>query len=141
MSADPGRLQAKLEHLGLGAAADEVSGAVAHLFSAHGAGFQALAGQASVAQGQFVQNLKASVGAYTSGEAANAAGLVPYWLSQLFSTVDTLLRSLLPLQLQQLIGSLEGFIAFPLILAVLLGSFGFAYLLVQIQQLLAPFGL
>jgi hypothetical protein len=40
-------------------AADEVSGAVAHLFSAHGAGFRALAGKAVAFHDQFVENLKA----------------------------------------------------------------------------------
>jgi hypothetical protein len=54
-----------------------VSASIAHLFSQYGGGFQALAGKASVFHDQFVQNLKASVGAYTSAEAANASFLQP----------------------------------------------------------------
>jgi hypothetical protein len=59
------------------AAADEVSAGIAHLFSQYGGGFQALAGKASVFHDQFVHTLKASAGAYTSAEVANAALLKP----------------------------------------------------------------
>jgi len=55
------------------AAADEVSASIAHLFSQYGAGFQALAGQAAVFHDQFVHNLTASAGSYTSIEAAITA--------------------------------------------------------------------
>jgi hypothetical protein len=60
------------------AAADEVSAAIASVFSGHGQGFQALAAQASVFHGQFVQNLKAGAGAYSAAEAHTAAGLPDY---------------------------------------------------------------
>ncbi len=55
------------------AAADEVSASIAHLFSQHAADYQALAGRAAAFQGQFVQNLTASAGSYTSIEAAIAS--------------------------------------------------------------------
>ena len=61
------------------AAADEVSGAVAHLFSAHGAGFQALAGKAVAFHDQFVENLKAGAASYTGAEAVNASALGDIW--------------------------------------------------------------
>ncbi len=57
------------------AAADEVSASIAHLFSQHAADYQALAGRAAASQGQFVQNLTASAGSYTSIEAAIASFL------------------------------------------------------------------
>jgi len=59
------------------AAADEVSAAVAHLFSQHGQEYQALAGQAAVFHEQFVQHLTAGAGSYVATEAANAAVLQP----------------------------------------------------------------
>jgi PE family len=61
------------------AAADEVSGAVAHLFSAHGAGFQALAGKAVAFHDQLVENLKAGAASYTGAEAVNASALGDIW--------------------------------------------------------------
>jgi len=70
------------------AAADEVSASIAHLFSQYGGGFQALAGKASVFHDQFVHNLKASAGAYTSAEATNAA-LLPPLIGSLFSGIHT----------------------------------------------------
>ena len=59
----------------LPAAADEVSGAVANLFSQHAQTYQTLAGQAAAFNNQFVQHLNASMHAYTSAEAANAVSL------------------------------------------------------------------
>jgi hypothetical protein len=59
------------------AAADEVSASIAHLFSQHAAGYQALAGQAAAFQEQFVQHLTASAGSYAATEAANVALLQP----------------------------------------------------------------
>ena len=52
------------------AAADEVSATIAHLFSQHAQGYQAVARQAATLQEQFVQNLKAGAAAYTSIEDA-----------------------------------------------------------------------
>ena len=57
----------------LAAAEDEVSAAIAALFSAHGQGFQALGAQAAAFHDQFVQALNASAGSYASAEAANVA--------------------------------------------------------------------
>src|ERR1700741_2470089 len=56
----------------LAAAEDEVSAAIAALFSAHGQGFQALGAQAAAFHAQFVQALNVGAGAYASTEAANA---------------------------------------------------------------------
>jgi PE family len=59
------------------AAADEVSAGIAHLFSQHAQGYQALAGQAAAFHEQFVQHLTASAGAFAHAEAANVALLQP----------------------------------------------------------------
>jgi triacylglycerol lipase len=55
----------------LAAAEDEVSAAIAALFSAHGQGFQALGAQAAAFHDQFVQALNAGAGSYASAETAN----------------------------------------------------------------------
>src|ERR1700758_1213667 len=57
----------------LAAAEDEVSAAIAAVFSAHGQGFQALGTQAAAFHDQFVQALTAGAGSYGSAEAANVA--------------------------------------------------------------------
>jgi hypothetical protein len=57
----------------LAAAEDEVSAAIAALFSAHGQGFQALSAQAAAFNDQFVQALTAGAGSYAGAEAANVA--------------------------------------------------------------------
>src|ERR1700757_3583320 len=57
----------------LAAAEDEVSAAVASLFSGHAKEFQALSAQAAAFHEQFVQTLTAGAGSYVSAEAANAA--------------------------------------------------------------------
>ncbi|MDR3740164.1 MAG: PE family protein, partial [Terracidiphilus sp.] len=57
----------------LAAAEDEVSAAIAAVFSAHGQGFQALGAQAAAFHDQFVQTLTAGAGSYASAEAANVA--------------------------------------------------------------------
>ena len=57
------------------AAGDEVSAAVASLFSGHGQAFQALGAQAAAFHDQFVQALNAGAGAYASTEAASAGPL------------------------------------------------------------------
>ena len=59
----------------LTAAEDEVSAAIAALFSAHGQGFQAVSAQAAAFHAQFMQALKSSAGSYASAEAANLAAL------------------------------------------------------------------
>ncbi|ETW23753.1 hypothetical protein MGAST_12500 [Mycobacterium gastri 'Wayne'] len=58
------------------AALDEVSAALASLFSAHGQayqGYQALSAQAAHFHDQFVQALNAGANLYASAEAANAS--------------------------------------------------------------------
>ncbi|MGP0077190.1 PE family protein, partial [Mycobacterium sp.] len=57
----------------LAAAEDEVSAAIAELFSGHGQAFQALSAQATTFHDQFVQTLTAGAGSYVSAEAANLA--------------------------------------------------------------------
>jgi triacylglycerol lipase len=59
----------------LAAAEDEVSAAIAALFSAHGRGYQALSAQATAFHAEFVQALTGAAGAYTAAEAANASPL------------------------------------------------------------------
>ncbi len=54
------------------AGADEVSAAVATLFSKYGRAYQALSAQAARFHQQFVQALSAAAGAYTGAEVANA---------------------------------------------------------------------
>jgi hypothetical protein len=56
-------------------AADEVSASIAHLFSQHAEGYQAVAGQAAAFHEQFIQSLKASARSYASTEAANTSSL------------------------------------------------------------------
>jgi len=53
----------------LAAAEDEVSAAIAALFSTHGQGFQALSTQAAAFHAQFVQALNASADSFASAEA------------------------------------------------------------------------
>ena len=60
----------------LAAAEDEVSAAIAALFSAHGQGFQALGAQAAAFHDQFVQTLNSGAWSYASTEAANASPML-----------------------------------------------------------------
>ena len=57
----------------LAPAEDEVSAAIAAMFSAHGQGFQALSAQAAAFHDQFVQTLTAGARSYVGTEAANVA--------------------------------------------------------------------
>ena len=57
------------------AAEDEVSAAIASLFSGHGQQFQALSARAAAFHAQFVQALDGAGGAYAAAEAANASPL------------------------------------------------------------------
>ncbi len=59
----------------LAAAEDEVSTAIASLFSSHAQQFQALSAQAAVFHAQFVHALSNAGGAYAAAEAANASPL------------------------------------------------------------------
>lgn len=60
----------------IAAAGDEVSAAIASLFSSHGRVFQALSAKAAGFHSQFVQALNAGAGAYASAEAASAGTLL-----------------------------------------------------------------
>ena len=60
----------------LAAAEDEVSAAIAALFSVHGQGFQAMGAQAAAFHDQFVQALNSAGGAYAAAEAAHASDLL-----------------------------------------------------------------
>jgi PE family len=57
----------------IAAGSDEVSAAIASLFSSHGKAFQALSAQAAAFHSRFVQALIGGAGAYAGAEAANAA--------------------------------------------------------------------
>jgi hypothetical protein len=63
------------------AAADEVSAAIADLFSGHGQAFQAASAQASAFQAEFVRLLSGGAAQYASAEAANANPLLS-WTDQ-----------------------------------------------------------
>jgi hypothetical protein len=59
----------------IAAAEDEVSAAIASLFSGHAQQFQALSAQAAAFHAQFVQALNGAEGGYAAAEAANASPL------------------------------------------------------------------
>ncbi len=59
----------------LAAGGDEVSAAIASLFSVHGQGHQQVAAQMTAFHDRFVQALTAGAGAYAHAEAANASPL------------------------------------------------------------------
>ena len=64
------------------AAGDEVSAAIASVFSGHAKDFQALSAQAATFHAEFVQALSGAGGAYSVAEAANAGplrALFPLW--------------------------------------------------------------
>ncbi|MDP7703646.1 MULTISPECIES: PE family protein [unclassified Mycobacterium] len=74
------------------AAADEVSAAVAQLFSRFGQDYQYAADQAAAYSQQFVQHLTAAANSYASVEAANVSVLAPAaagipTLDQIFSSL------------------------------------------------------
>src|ERR1700685_4483943 len=58
------------------AAGDEVSAAIASLFSSHARDFQALSAQAAAVHAQFVQALAGAGNSYAATEAANASLLL-----------------------------------------------------------------
>jgi hypothetical protein len=60
----------------IAAVADEVSAAIASLFSGHGQQFQALSTQAAAFHTQFVQALTSAGSSYAAAEAANASPLL-----------------------------------------------------------------
>ncbi|WP_310784511.1 PE domain-containing protein [Mycobacterium sp. Z3061] len=70
----------------LAAAEDEVSAAVAALFSAHGQGFQALSAQATAFHQDFLQALKWAAESFASAEAANLTALGNMVLTNIFGS-------------------------------------------------------
>ncbi|WP_081283134.1 PE domain-containing protein [Mycobacterium asiaticum] len=76
----------------LAAAEDEVSAAIASLFSGHGRGYQALSAQAAAFNERFAQALTTATSAYASAEAASAAPLAA--LENLVLGVQQLPRTL-----------------------------------------------
>jgi hypothetical protein len=75
------------------AAADEVSASIAHVFSQHAAGYQALAGQAAAFHAQFVHNLTASAASYTSADAASATTLLGDLLASIQAAITSLISN------------------------------------------------
>ncbi|MGB9302800.1 MAG: PE family protein, partial [Mycobacterium sp.] len=57
------------------AAGDEVSAAIASLFSSHAQAYQSLSGRAAAFHAQFVRDLSGAGSAYAAAEAANASPL------------------------------------------------------------------
>jgi hypothetical protein len=107
----------------LAAARDEVSAAIAAVFSGHAQAYQGLAGQAAAFPDQFVANLKTSAGSYAWAEAAAAASLQP---------------AASPLNLvSQLLADPE---LIPAVLFVL-GFIGYAAIFLVVMNLLDKFGL
>ncbi len=68
----------------LAAAQDEVSAAIAALFSSHGKQFQALSTQAAAFHAEFAQGLNAAGAAYTAAEVSNVSLLVQGVQQQFF---------------------------------------------------------
>ncbi len=69
----------------LAAAGDEVSAAIAALFSSHGQQYQAMSAQAAAFHARFVQALAGAMGAYAAAEAAGALihdGISPQRMSR-----------------------------------------------------------
>ncbi|ORB33966.1 PE family protein, partial [Mycobacterium persicum] len=71
----------------MAAAADEVSAAIASLFSGHAQAYQALSAQAVAFHEQFVQALGAASGAYAAAEAANVNPLQPL-VNDIFGVIN-----------------------------------------------------
>ena len=130
------------------AAADEVSGAIANLFSQHAQTYQSLAGQAAAFNNQFVQHLNTSVHAYTSAEASNAASLATAAASTgatdpVALVVDTIngLTNQINTLTNQILNLLHGITAFPYDLAYLLigAQYGGISTLIVLQTFLTYF--
>jgi hypothetical protein len=119
----------------LAAARDEVSAAIAAVFSGHARAYQGLAGQAAAFQDQFVASLKTSAGSYAGAEAAAAASLQP--LTPATSAATGSLPG--PLTL------LRNFLSFPpedqIIALFVLGFIGVAAIYLVVMNLLDRFGL
>jgi triacylglycerol lipase len=71
------------------AAGDEVSGAIAALFSANGQHFQALAARAAAFCEQFAQALTAGAGSYAGAEAANVGNVIAAGFGRLGNMIVT----------------------------------------------------
>ncbi|VBA38379.1 Triacylglycerol lipase [Mycobacterium attenuatum] len=77
-SIDVARAAAAAQTSGIMAAGtDEVSAAIATLFSAHGQAFQTVSAQAAAFHNQFVQALNSGAGAYAAADAASVSPCRP----------------------------------------------------------------
>jgi hypothetical protein len=85
------------------AAEDEVSAAIAAVFSAHGQGYQALSAQAAGFHAQFVQALAAGAESYLSTEAANTSAV-----AALGGGFGGIVQSVGNALLSELVGSIPG---------------------------------
>jgi len=79
----------------MAAAEDEVSAAIAALFSSHAQDFQALSAQAAAFHAQFVQVLNTGAGSYVSAEAANASAFTSAFTANPAQTVGQDLTTLI----------------------------------------------
>ncbi|WP_068179811.1 PE family protein [Mycobacterium sp. UM_CSW] len=108
------------------AAADEVSTAIAQVFSQHAMTYQAAAGQAAAFSDQFVQALKAGGAAYALDEAINAASL----------QLQIAFFSLLPLVIQN---GLAVYSVLPPVIQNVLANLGIAIFFLIVGLILAYF--
>ncbi|WP_081288356.1 PE family protein [Mycobacterium asiaticum] len=120
------------------AAADEVSAAIAQLFSREGEHYQQTAGHAAAFHDQFVQHLTAAAGTYASAETGNAALLQPVAVSA-GSAAANVLGVTIPTTLEEITAPLLG-ILLALVLGppVVLSLTVLVYGLPTILQLLTP---
>jgi len=123
----------------LAAAGDEVSAAIAAVFSAHGQGFQALGAQATAFHEQFVQQLNASAHSYASAEAANASLLRP--LNASAASQSLIISTVLFLESLPVVGNLFTGLFGLLGISLFLLFLGSIYILVLLGDSLAQFGL
>ncbi|OBH02035.1 MULTISPECIES: PE family protein [unclassified Mycobacterium] len=128
------------------AAADEVSAAVAGLFSRAAQEYQALAGQAAAFHEQFVQHLAAGAGSYLAGEAANTAVLQPLvggaasstsaaaFPSSILGLFNGALSQLLNVLPPGFLNSLEHYVIQQLLLLL----YAFAYVSAEVLKMIIP---
>jgi len=97
------------------AAADEVSAAIAQVFSQHASAFQGLAGHAAAAGDRFVANLHSGAFAYAATEAAGIGALV----GELAPAVQNILSPVIT-DIEGLIGGIFVIAGFLLIVGIVL---------------------
>jgi PE family len=126
------------------AAADEVSAGIAHLFSQHAQGYQALAGKAAAFHDQFVATLRASAGSFAATEAASAAALRPaaagLSLNSLLDSVQPI-WAVLPPSVRGPLSVVGQFIAALLVITVIIVVVGVFFAYLALLNLLSGLGL